>query len=341
MKVGIVGASGYSGEELVRLLAKHPDVELSMITSRQLAGQSASSVFPALRNMHEELVMSDSDVASLVASDIDLFFLALPHGVSVEYAKPLLEAGKQIIDLSADFRLDSADRYFEFYGEHPAPELLNQSAYIIPELADKSAFGFNLIASPGCYPTSLLVPLVPLARAGLINAQGIIANSMSGVSGAGKKLADTYLFAERNESVKAYGIPKHRHLSEVEEQLEKAFGAEAVIQFIPHLVPMNRGIQSSIIVKPKAGASLEQAYEAWEAAYADKPFVSILAKGQTPDTAEVVGSNRVDISIVEDMRTGNWIINSCIDNLLKGASGQAVQIMNVKYGFEETASLEP
>ena len=342
MKVGIIGASGYSGAELVRLLSRHPDVTLEVLTSRQLAGQPASSIFPVLRERKEELLISSSDVEALANHpEVDLFFLALPHGVAMEYAPILLKAGKSVIDLSADFRLGSVERYREFYAEHSAPELLKQSNYIMPELSDLKDLKNPLIAAPGCYPTSILVPLMPLAKEGLINQDSIIVNSVSAVSGAGKKLAETYLYCERNESVKAYGIPKHRHLSEIEEQLSMGFGSPTVIQFTPHLVPMNRGIASTIVVDPMPTASIDRAYEVWENYYGTKPFVSILPIGQTPDTAEVVGSNRVDMSITEDPRTNRWIITSCIDNLLKGASGQAVQIMNLKYGFEESAGLNP
>lgn len=342
MKVGIIGASGYSGAELVRLLSRHPDVSLEVLTSRQLAGKAASEVFPVLRERKEELLISSSDVQALAEHpEVDVYFLALPHGVAVEYAPALLKAGKSIIDLSADFRLSNVETYREFYAEHPAPELLEQSYYVLPELADAEVFKNSLIAAPGCYPTSILVPLLPLAREGLLTQDSIIVNSVSGVSGAGKKLAETYLFCERNESVKAYGIPKHRHLSEIEEQLSDAFGSPTVIQFTPHLVPMNRGIASTIVVEPQASASIDQAYEVWENYYGAKPFISVLPIGQTPDTSEVVGSNRVDMSITEDPRTNRWIITSCIDNLLKGASGQAVQIMNLKYGFDESAGLKP
>lgn len=342
MKVGIIGASGYSGAELVRLLSKHPDVSLEVLTSRQLAGKPASEVFPVLRERKEELIISSSDVQALAEHpEVDLYFLALPHGVAVEYAPTLLKAGKAIIDLSADFRLSNLETYREFYAEHPAPELLEQSFYILPELADSNVYKNPLIAAPGCYPTSILIPLLPLAREGLLTQDSIIVNSVSGVSGAGKKLAETYLFCERNESVKAYGIPKHRHLSEIEEQLSSAFGSPTIIQFTPHLVPMNRGIASTIVVEPQSTASIDRAYEVWENYYGGKPFVSVLPIGQTPDTSEVVGSNRVDMSITEDPRTNRWIITSCIDNLLKGASGQAVQIMNLKYGFDESAGLKP
>ena len=342
MKVGIIGASGYSGAELVRILSRHPNVSLEVLTSRQLAGQPASSVFPVLRQRAEELIISESDAEMLSAHpEVELFFLALPHGVAVEYAPALLKAGKAVIDLSADFRLSNLETYREFYAEHPAPELLAKGTYILPELAKREAFKSDLIAAPGCYPTSILIPLIPLAREGLLNQDSIIVNSMSGVSGAGKKVAETYLYCERNESVKAYGIPKHRHLSEIEEQLSNAFGSPTIIQFTPHLVPMNRGIASTIVVEPLASASLDEAYQTLQRYYTGKPFVSVLPIGQTPDTAEVTGSNRVDLSITEDPRTNRWIITSCIDNLIKGASGQAVQIMNLKYGFDESAGLNP
>jgi len=341
VKAGIIGCSGYSGAELVRWLARHPGVEIELLTSRQLSGQPASAVFPFLRERMEELVVSDSNVDELAANpELDVCFLALPHGVAVDYAPALVEAGKTVIDLSADFRLSNAQTYRDFYAEHPAPEWLEKSAYILPELSEPSDLEkASLIACPGCYPTSILVPLIPLVREGLVQTDSIIINSMSGVSGAGKKLSDAYLFCERNESVKAYGIPKHRHLSEVEEQLGIANGKPVVVQFTPHLVPMNRGIATTIVVDPKASASMEDAYQIWQKCYEPRPFVSVLPRGQTPDTAHVVGSNRVDISITEDPRTNRWIITSCIDNLLKGASGQAIQIMNLKYGFEETAGL--
>lgn len=342
MKVAVIGASGYSGAELVRLLSKHREVDLTEITSRQLAGQPASAVFPDLRGVNEDLIITDSDVSRLSATNVELFFLALPHGVAHQYASLLLAAGKKVIDLSADFRLSNGELYEEFYGEHPQPELLSPSNYQLAELADHAVLeSLNLIASPGCYPTSILIPLIPLAKAGLLQGDSIIVNSVSGVSGAGKKLAETYLFCERNESVKAYGIPKHRHLSEIEEQLGKAFGEPIVIQFTPHLVPMNRGIASTIVVDPQASATVDQAYKEWENTYNGCPFVSILPIGQTPDTAHVVNTNRLEMSVAEDPRTNRWIITSCIDNLLKGASGQAVQLMNLKFGFDETEGLLP
>lgn len=339
MKTGIIGASGYSGETLVRLLAKHPQAQLSVVTSRKLAGTPLSTVIPYLRGVMDELTFTDSKVEELIDSDVDVFFLALPHGVSAEFAVPLVNAGKTVIDLSADFRLYSASLYKEYYGhEHPCPEWLTKAPYLIPELMQDSAWmQSKLIACAGCYPTSILTPLVPLLRAGLLNAQGIVISSCSGVSGGGKKADEYYGYSERTQSMVAYGAPKHRHLSEIEEQLGFAHGSEVTVQFLPHLAPMRAGIETTIV--SKANGTLDQVYAAWNAQYGNKPFVSVLPSKTFPDTKYVVGSNRVDISAVYDGRTGNFIINSAIDNLIKGASGQAIQIMNLMHGFDEKAGL--
>lgn len=339
MNAAVIGASGYSGEELVRLLSRHPDVTLAAVTSRSLVGQPLADVMPGLRHLVGDLKFTNSDPLELAQNkDLDVFFLALPHGVATEFAKPLYEAGKTVIDLSADFRLNSASRYAEYYGHaHPAPELLAAAPYVLPELADDSWKQAKLIACPGCYPTSIQLPLVPLLKAGLIATDGIVINSYSGVSGAGRKVAEDFIYCERNESMKGYGMPKHRHLSEIEEQLEKAAFTDVIVQFNPHLAPMSRGISTTIVVKAKS--TLEELYLAWKKAYANKPFVSVLPSGTFPDTRMVTHTNRADISAVFDPRTGNFVINSVIDNITKGASGQAVQIMNLKFGFDETAGL--
>ncbi|MDP4610961.1 MAG: N-acetyl-gamma-glutamyl-phosphate reductase [Opitutales bacterium] len=340
MNAAIIGASGYSGEELVRLLSRHPNVQLAAVTSRSLAGQKVADVMPALRHTVGDLEFTSSDPAELAQrDDLDVFFLALPHGVASEFAYPLYKAGKTVIDLSADFRLNSTSTYENYYGHpHPAPELLKAAPYVIPELADDSWKTATLIACPGCYPTSIQLPLVPLLKAGLIKPSGIVINSYSGVSGAGRKVAEDFIYCERNESMKGYGMPKHRHLSEIEEQLEKAAFADVIVQFNPHLAPMSRGISTTIVAKSN-GVPLERLYSVWNKTYEGKPFVSVLPSGTYPDTKYVTGSNRADISAVYDKRTDNFIITSAIDNLLKGASGQAVQILNLKSGFEETAGL--
>jgi len=340
MKVGIVGASGYSGEVLVKLLLAHPRVTLAAVTSRTHAGKRLAAVIPAVRGADRGLVFSDSDPAALAASDIDLFFLALPHGAAATYAKALVAGGKRVIDLSADFRIADLATYRKYYGEHHAPELLPSARFVLPELtAPAWKSEAKLIAAPGCYPTSILVPLVPLLRAGVVSREHIVVNSCSGVSGAGKKAEEAYLFCERAESMKAYGLVKHRHLAEIEEQLAVLAGARTAIQFNPHLAPMRRGIATTITVPAAPGATIDRAYAVWREAYAGRPFVQVLASGETPDTAHVTGTNRVDVSAVHDPRTGNFVITSAEDNLMKGASGQAVQIMNLWCGFDETAGL--
>lgn len=340
MKVGIVGASGYSGEVLVKLLLGHPRVTLAAVTSRTHAGKPLAAVIPSVRGADQGLKFSDSDPAALAATDIDLFFLALPHGAAATYAKALVAAGKRVIDLSADFRIADLATYQKYYGEHHAPDLLPSARFVLPELtAPAWKDEVKLVASPGCYPTSILVPLVPLLKASVVTREHIVVNSYSGVSGAGKKAEEMYLFVERAESVKAYGLVKHRHLAEVEEQLALHTGAKTVIQFNPHLAPMRRGIATTITVPSTPGGTIEQVYAAWHAAYAGRPFVQILPSGETPDTAHTVGTNRVDISAVHDPRTGNFIITAAEDNLVKGASGQAVQIMNLWSGFAETDGL--
>ena len=339
MKIAIVGASGYSGEELIRLLSKHPEVELCSVTSRSLAGQKVSEHLPALAHLVGDLVFSASSPEELAENtSIDVVFLALPHGVSFDYAEPLYKAGKTIIDLSADFRLNSPSNYKKFYGkEHPAPYLLDEAPYVLPEITHNDWKISQLIACPGCYPTSILIPLIPLYKMGLIETGPVTINSYSGISGAGKSLREDLLFKKRNESIKAYGLPTHRHLSEIQEQLESAAFEEVSIQFCPHLAPINRGIHTTIVVPTKS--SIEAIYSKWQLAYGDAPFVNLLPSGTFPETQDVVGSNRIDFSAVHDTTTDNLIITSVIDNLVKGASGQAVQIFNLKYGFPETMGL--
>ncbi len=340
VNVGITGASGYGGIELVKLLCRHPNARLKRVTSRSLAGKTVEGVMPALGHLLPagmEFTSSDPEEQAK-DSEIDVWFLALPHGVAAEYAKPLIKAGKTVIDLSADFRLGSIKRYWEFYRtEHPAADLLEMGKYVIPEIIPASAED-KLIACAGCYPTSILMPLVPLLRAKVIGGENIVINSYSGVSGAGKKAELMYAYCERNESAMGYGMPKHRHLSEIEEQLSLAAKKDIVVQFNPHLAPMSRGI-STTIVCPAGESKIEDLYAAWNAQYAGRRFVRVLKSGTFPDTLNISGTNRCDISAVHDERTNNFVITSCLDNLVKGASGQAVQIMNLLLGFDEAAGL--
>jgi N-acetyl-gamma-glutamyl-phosphate reductase len=340
-KVAIIGASGYSGEELVRLLLHHPHAELVAVTSRQNAGQPLAQIFPKFASHPKSKSLRFTEPnAEVLAKQADIVFLALPHGVAAEFAVPLINAGCVVIDLSADFRLRSAEIYKEFYAhDHPAPELLAKAVYGLPEVYREQIKKTLLVASPGCYPTSILLPTIPLLKAGLIKPTGIIADSMSGVSGAGRKAEVDYLFCECNESVRAYGVPKHRHLSEIEEQLSFAAGAKVVIQFTPHLIPVNRGIHTTLYLEPTEKSSAEKIAACYAKAYADEPFVRLLDGKALPDTKNVVGTNVCEIAWRLDPRTGRLIVMSAEDNLTKGASGQAVQSMNILCGFPETAGL--
>lgn len=348
-RIAIIGASGYSGEELVRILLNHPGVELTTVTSRPNAGQTIAQVFPRFGQMPgaKSIRFVDPNI-ELVARAADIVFLALPHGVAAEYAVPLLKQGCKVIDLSADFRLRSAAVYQEFYGHpHPAPELLSAAVYGLPEVYRDVIRNSNLIASPGCYPTSILMPLLPLLRDRLLQPSSIIANSLSGVSGAGRKAELDYLFCECNESVRPYGVPKHRHLSEIEQELSIAAGQQVVIQFTPHLIPVNRGILTTIYVAPAASFQDEASARvigdsiaaSWKKAYEKEPLVRIIEGKGLPDTKNVVGTNVIEMAWRLDPRTGRLIIMSAEDNIVRGASGQAVQSMNILCGFPETTGL--
>lgn len=340
-RVAVVGASGYSGEELCALLARHPNVKIVAITSRQHHGKAIGEALPRLlgQSSISGLTFSESSASNVLESRPDVAFLALPHGLTSEFAAPLLEAGTRIVDLSADFRLRDAATYREFYGqEHSSAHLLAEAAYGIPEIHRDAIKKSRLVASAGCYPTSILLPLVPLLKAGLLDDATIAVCSASGVSGAGRKAELTLLFAECNESMRSYGIPKHRHLSEIEQELTLAAGHKVVITFVPHLAPMNRGIHTTIIAEPKEHADLHDIEECLRAAYANEPFVRF--PSALPDTKHVAHTNFCDIAVRSDDRSGRVIILSAIDNLIKGAAGQAVQNFNLMAGHPETAGLQ-
>jgi len=339
-KVAVVGANGYSGEELCAILARHPHVQIAAVTSRQHAGKAVGEILPRLAGWPSVsgLTFSDSSLETILQCGAEFIFLALPHGLAREFAAPLVEAGRKIIDLSADFRLRDAEIYKEFYGEdHGAGHLLAEAVYGIPELHRAEIAGARLVASAGCYPTSILLPLVPLLKAGLIQGSTIIASSASGVSGAGRKAETSLLYAECNESLRAYGLPKHRHLSEIEQELSLAAGEKVAITFVPHLAPMNRGIHSTIFASPEEGVTRKDVEACWKEAYDNEPFVRLTAA--LPDVKNVNGTNFCDIAVREDDRTGRLIILSAEDNLVKGAAGQAVQNFNLMAGLPETAAL--
>lgn len=343
-KIAVIGASGYTGQELVRLLAMHPRVEIVSVTSRQEAGRNLTDVFPRLSGAPSVsgLTFTEPKIPDIVASGAELAFLALPHGVAAEYAISLLEAGLKVIDLSADFRLRDAEVYEEFYGQpHPAPSYLARAVYGLPEVYAKEIARADLVAAPGCYPTSILLPLLPLLRAGLLQPQSIIANSLSGVSGAGKKADVSLLFAEVNESLRAYGAPKHRHLSEIEQELSLAAGESIRITFIPHLMPITAGIASTITCAPRGDDQeiSEKIDTCLRAAYAESRFVRILGENRFADTKHVVRTNFIDIGWVFDSRTGRIILTSAEDNLGKGAGSQAIQCLNVMRGWPEDCGL--
>jgi N-acetyl-gamma-glutamyl-phosphate reductase len=340
--VAIVGASGYAGEDLVRLLLAHPGADLVAVTSRQYAGQTLAQIFPKFSHFAKAKSLRFTEPnAELLAKDAEVVFLALPHGVAAEFAVPLLQLGCKVIDLSADFRVKNPDVYKEYYvHEHPAPELLGKAVYGLPEAYRKDIAGASLIACPGCYPTSILLPVLPLLRAGLIDPNEIICDAMSGVSGAGRKVELDYLFAECNESVRPYGVPKHRHLSEIEQELSIAAGRRVTIQFTPHLIPVNRGILTTIYLKPLgeiAGVN-EAVTNCYRAAYGEEPFIRIVEKG-LPDTKNVVGTNFLELAWRVDARTRRLIVMSAEDNIVKGTAGQAIQCFNIMSGLPETTGL--
>lgn len=340
-KVAVVGASGYSGEELVKLLMHHPGVELVALTSRQHAGTRLDAVYPRFAGQrYAALEFIESSVEAILATGARLIFLALPHGVATDFAKPLVAAGARVIDLSADFRIKDSAVYEEFYGEpHHAPELAAISVYGMPELYREQLREARLVASPGCYPTSAILPLHPLLRRRLLDPASIVINSMSGVSGAGRTAKIDYLFAECNESVRAYSVPKHRHLAEIEQELSKAFGDAVTVTFTPHLIPVNRGIHTTIYASLALDVQPEDIGNALREAYVSEPFVRLLGDTALPDTKHVTFTNFCDIAWRFDARARRLVLLSAEDNLVKGAAGQAVQSLNVMCGWPEQTAL--
>ncbi|MEO0453932.1 MAG: N-acetyl-gamma-glutamyl-phosphate reductase [Verrucomicrobiota bacterium] len=337
IKVAVIGASGYTGEELLRLLSWHPKAKVTAMTSRQYAGQSASQVLGGV--FGTDLPLFTNSSIEQVADMAEVFFLALPHGVSASFAKPLYEMGKTVIDLSADFRLNDPQVYEQTYGKaHEAPELLDESAYALVEWNREEIIQKRLLACPGCYPTSIQLPLIPLLKAGAILPDSIQATSLSGISGAGKKESLTYSFSERYDSLMAYGVPGHRHRPEMEQELSKHASQSVQIRFVPHLVPLKRGMHSTIGFR--SDFSLDELYQILLEAYQSEPFVSLLSlEGVLPDSAKVSGSNHCQIAIRPDPQEGYFWLFSVIDNLGKGAASQAIQAFNVHYQFPEMIGL--
>ena len=338
IKVAVVGASGYTGVELLRLLHVHPQVEVVCVTSEQSAGKPISEVFPSLRGFCDLVLESVEPTA--VAAKADLIFTALPHQAAMKVVPTFLALGKRVVDLSADYRLQDADVYARWYEPHQSPDLLAEAVYGLPEVRRAAIAGARLVANPGCYPTSIILGLLPLLKNGLIDPATIISDSKSGVSGAGRAAKVDNLYCEVNDGFKAYGVGGvHRHIPEIEQELSLLAGEQLTISFTPHLVPMDRGILSTIYATLKQPADAAALLELYRRQYADEPFVRVLPAGQFPSTSFVKGSNCCDIGLTVDQRTGRVIVVSAIDNLVKGASGQAIQNMNLLCGFQETTGL--
>jgi N-acetyl-gamma-glutamyl-phosphate reductase len=337
MRVAVVGASGYTGLELVRILLRHPIFELVAVTSEQRAGQPVGDAFPGLRG-HVDLRFERAEPAAL-APKVDLAFTALPHAASAPTVRALRDAGVAVADLSADFRLRSLDTYRAWYGEHPAPELLETAVYGVPELHREALRSAGLVAVAGCYPTSALLPLVPFLRAGLLDPSAILIDAKSGVSGAGRKLEADYLFAELDGNCRAYKVGAHRHAPEIEQEASVAAGVEVRVTFVPHLIPATRGIATSVFAKPREKLTAADARAVLEEAYAQERFVRVLPAGETPSLASVRGSNFCDVAAFADERTQTLVLLSTLDNLVKGASGQAVQCANLMRGLPEELGL--
>ncbi|HEX9710228.1 MAG TPA: N-acetyl-gamma-glutamyl-phosphate reductase [Candidatus Thermoplasmatota archaeon] len=340
-KCCVVGATGYTGAELVRLLADHPAVTQLRATSRKFAGKRFTEVFPPYQG-HMNGLQLEAPEPEAIAREADCVFLATPHGVSADLVARLVAANADllIIDLSADFRLRDAGAYAQWYGHpHPHPELLPRAVYGLTELARDRLKGALLVANPGCYPTSVVLAAAPLLAGGLTDPGSIIADSKSGVTGAGREPSYGTHFPEVNESLKAYGVTRHRHTPEIEQALGDLAGVPLVVNFTPHLLPINRGILSTLYATNSKGLSKPQLLEAYHAYYADAPFVRVYDTG-LPEIRNVRGSNYCDIGFEVDARTGRVVIVSAIDNLLKGAAGQAVQNMNVALGLPETLGLK-
>lgn len=338
IRVGIIGASGYTGAELVRILCNHPDVEITLATSRQYAGKPLSAAFPHLAG-RSALICQDLGVEAC-AEQADLFFTAVPHQTAMAVVPKLLAAGKKVVDLSADFRIHDAAVYETWYQAHTAPELLPTAVYGLPELHRAAIRGSRLVANPGCYPTSVILGLAPLLQAGLIDPDTLVVDSKSGTSGAGRAAQVGTLFCEVADGFRAYKVAEHRHTPEIEQELGKLAGKPVIISFTPHLVPMSRGILSTIYakaVKPLSQTELDGLYAEF---YVNEPFVRPLAAGSLPATQHVRGSNYCDIAARFDQRTGRVIVLAAIDNLVKGAAGQAVQNMNLICGLPEGRGLE-
>ncbi len=337
VRIAILGASGYTGAELLRILAHHPHADIVALTADRQAGKKIGAVFPHLARQHLPDLVAIPEVDW---SKVDLVFCCLPHGTTQEVIAAL-PRHLRVLDLSADFRLADPDAYAQWYGHaHRAVELQREAVYGLTEIARHAIAKARLVAVPGCYPTGAQLPLIPLVKQALIDADDIVIDAKSGVTGAGRAAKETSLFAEVSEGISAYGIASHRHMPEIEQGLSAAAGRPVTVSFTPHLMPMNRGILSTIYVRMIKGATIDDLRRTLEGAYEGEAFVRVLPKGQAPATHHVRGSNLCLIGLAQDRLSGRAILISAIDNLVKGASGQAVQDMNVMLGISETTGLQ-
>lgn len=335
VKIGIVGGTGYTGVELLRLLATHPEVELTAITSRAEAGKAVSDLYTSLRGM-VDVCFSEPDVETLSACD--LVFFATPNGIAMKMVPELLQAGVKIIDLAADFRLKDTNVWEEWYGmPHACPDILANAVYGLPELNRAEIQQAQLVANPGCYPTASALGLLPLVENGLVDVSSLVADCKSGVSGAGRGASQAMLMGEVGESFKAYAVPGHRHLPEIKQTLSWVTDKEVGLTFVPHLLPMIRGIHATLYSRlTTSGTDLQALYEE---RYKDEPFVDVMPAGSHPETRSVRGVNHCRMAIHQPQGSDTVVVLSVIDNLTKGAAGQAVQNMNLMCGFDESLGL--
>jgi N-acetyl-gamma-glutamyl-phosphate reductase len=337
-KVGIIGATGYTGLELLRFLIHHPEIEIMALTSQKYAGVEIDKVFPALTNRLQ--IKCEELSPERISEKTDLIFTAVPHKTAMETVPLFHRLGKKVVDLSADFRLRDPAIYERWYQKHTASDLLRESVYGLPELHRDKIRKAKIVGNPGCYPTGALIGLIPLVKKGLISLEGIVVDSKSGVSGAGRDVVLESLFCEVNEGVKAYKIFAHRHTPEIEQELSQLAQKEIRVTFVPHLIPMDRGILSTLYVRLVKKLKTEELLNAFQDHYRGEPFIRIYPKGKLPNTKDVRGSNFCDIGAVISEPDDRAVVVTAIDNLVKGASGEAVQNMNIMLGFPETMGLD-
>lgn len=337
-KVAVIGATGYTGVELLRLLLGHPQVELTVLTSQKYIGLPIGEVFPSLKR-HLSLVCEEFD-GERISQKADFIFTAVPHKTAMEMVAFFYEKGKRIVDLSADFRFRNPKVYEQWYQKHQTPDLLSVSVYGLPELHREEIRKAKIVGNPGCYPTGALIGLLPLVKKEIISLEGIVVDSKSGVSGAGRDVILESLFCEVNEGVKAYKIFTHRHTPEIEQELSEIAQREVRITFVPHLIPMDRGILTTLYVRLLKKMKTRELLNLFEEYYGGEPFVRIYPEGRLPNTKDVRGSNFCDIGVMASETDERAVIVTAIDNLVKGASGEAIQNMNIMLGYPETMGLE-